>query len=89
MTPIKPVGNRVLILPTDQEREEKTASGIIIPRNDIPPSTRGKVVALGTNIKDEIKIGDNVLYSQHSGIPFDWDGKEHLMMKDTEIICIL
>jgi chaperonin GroES len=90
MTPkITPVGNRVLIIPTDQNSEEVLPSGLIIPRKEIPPSTRGKVVALGTKINDQIKVGDSVQYSQHSGIPFDWEGESYLMMKDTEIICIL
>lgn len=90
MTPkIQPIGNRVLIAPTDQNTEEITASGIITLRKEIPPSTTGKVIALGTKLNEDIKIGDSVKYGQHSGIPFEWEGKEYLMMKDSEIICIL
>ena len=86
---MKPLSNRILILPTDQDREERTASGIITLRKDIPPSTTGKVVLIGPKITEDIKEGDSVKYGQHSGVPLNWEGKDYLIMRDTEIICVL
>lgn len=86
---IKPIANRVLIIPTDQDTEIKRSSGIIELRKDIPPSTEGKVIALGSKVTYDLKIGDSVKYGQHSGVPCEWEGKNYLIMRETELICIL
>ena len=60
---IKPLADRVLVRPADQE--EKTASGIIIPDSAKEKPLRGEVIAVGGGTKDEemvLKAGDIVLY---------------------------
>ena len=60
---IKPLADRVLILP--QPAEEKTIGGIIIPDTAKEKPLQGKVVAVGNGTKDEdmvIAVGDTVLY---------------------------
>lgn len=84
---IKPLANRVIIFPTDQNAEEVRESGLIVLNKEIPPSTRGVVVAVGPKVT-EVVVGDKVQYGQHSGAPFPWEDKEYLIMRDTEIICI-
>lgn len=88
---IKPLGNRILILPVDQNKEEVTKTGIILVKKeeDIKPSTKGQIIAVGAKVPEEIEIGATVLYSQNSGIPITWDEKEYLVMRDTDLICVV
>ena len=60
---IKPLADRVLILPAPAE--EKTIGGIIIPDTAKEKPLKGEVVAVGHGTKDEemvLKVGDTVLY---------------------------
>jgi len=86
---IKPLADRIMIIPIDQNSEEVRASGLITVKKDIPPSTKGKVLALGATVSNEIKVGDLVQYGQHSGIPITWEDKDYLIMREKELICIL
>lgn len=86
---IKPLANRLIISPTDQNPEEIRESGLITIKKDVPPSTKGKVLAVGDKVSAEVKVGDVVQYGQHSGIPLPWEGQDYLIMRETEIICVL
>ena len=84
----KPIGERVLIEPA--QAEEKTAGGIIIPDTAKEKPKQGKVVAIGNdNLKFMVKPGDTVLYGQYSGTEVKIDGKEYIIMKESEILLIL
>ena len=85
---VKPLANRVMILPVDQETEEVRASGLITMTKELPPSTRGKVIAIGEKVSD-VKVGDLVQYGQHAGSIFPWEEKEYLMIREPDIICVL
>ena len=66
---IKPLADRVLILPAPAE--EKTIGGIIIPDTAKEKPLKGEVVAVGHGTKDEemvLKVGDTVLYGKYAGI---------------------
>jgi chaperonin GroES len=72
--------------------EEKTASGIIIPDTAKEKPQRGTVIAAGPGKKDEptsVKIGDTVLYGKYSGTEVTIDGKEYLIMRESDIFAIL
>ena len=87
---IKPLADRVLVEPA--EAEEKTASGIIIPDTAKEKPQKGKIVAIGTGKKDEpltVKVGDAVLYGKYSGTEITVDGKEYLMMRESDILAII
>jgi len=87
---IKPLADRVLIEP--KEAEEKTASGIIIPDTAKEKPQKGTVVAVGPGTKDEkmeVKIGDVVLYGKYAGTDLSYDGKDYLMMKQSDILAII
>lgn len=85
---VKPLANRAMILPVDQETEEVRASGLITMKKELPPSTRGKVIAIGEKVSD-VKVGDLVQYGQHAGSIFPWEEKEYLMIREPDIICVL
>ena len=65
---IKPLADRVLILPAPAE--EKTIGGIIIPDTAKEKPLKGEVIAAGNGTKDEemvLKAGDHVLYGKYAG----------------------
>jgi chaperonin GroES len=87
---VKPLADRVLIEPA--AAEEKTASGIFIPDTAKEKPQRGKVVAVGTGKKDEaltVKVGDTVLYGKYSGTELNIEGKDYLIMKESDIFAIV
>jgi chaperonin GroES len=92
---IKPLGDRVLVEPTP--REEKTASGIVLPDTAKEKPQEGKVVAVGNGAlnKDgqrmplEVKVGDRVLFSKYAGTEIKYEGKEYLIMKESDIHAII
>jgi chaperonin GroES len=72
--------------------EEKTASGIIIPDGAKEKPQRGTVVAVGPGKKDEpmtVKTGDTVLYGKFSGTEIQVEGKDYLMMRESDIFAIV
>lgn len=87
---VKPLADRVLIEPA--EAESKTAGGIYIPDTAKEKPQRGKVVAVGTGKKDEpitVKVGDTVLYGKYSGTEIQIDGKDYLIMRESDIYAIV
>lgn len=87
---IKPLADRVLVEPA--AAETKTASGIIIPDTAKEKPQQGKVIAVGNGKKDEpmtVKVGDNVLYGKYSGSELKWEGKDYLIMKESDILAII
>ena len=87
---IKPLADRVLVEP--MEAETKTASGIIIPDNAKEKPQKGNVVAVGNGKKDEpitVKVGDTVLYGKYGGTELKLEGKDYLMMRESDILAII
>ena len=72
--------------------EQKTSGGIIIPDTAKEKPQKGVVVAVGNGKKDEpmtVKVGDNVLYGKYAGTEISFDGKEYLIMKESDIYAIV
>jgi chaperonin GroES len=87
---IRPLADRVLVEP--KEAETKTASGLFIPDTAKEKPQAGKVVAVGNGKKDEpmeLKVGDNVLYGKYAGTEISVDGKDYLMMRQSDILAVL
>lgn len=87
---IKPLADRVLVKP--QEAEERTASGIIIPDSAKEKPQKGVVVAAGSGSKDEkmeVKVGDVVLYGKYAGSELSVEGKDYLMMRQSDILAVI
>ena len=83
----KPNEDRVLV--EAAAAEEKTASGIIIPDTAKEKPQQGKVVAVGPGFKDKpvtVKEGEVVLYGKYSGTEITIDGKEYLIMRNSDIL---
>ena len=87
---VKPLSDRVLILPNPAE--EKTAGGLIIPDTAKEKPLAGKVIAVGpgtSEIKTEVKVGDHVLYGKYAGQEINVDGTDYLIMKQQDILAII
>ena len=87
---IKPLADRVIVEPA--AAETKTASGIIIPDTAQEKPQRGTVVAAGNGKPDEpmtVKVGDNVLYGKYAGTEFKYEGKDYLIMRESDIFAII
>jgi chaperonin GroES len=87
---VKPLADRVLVEPA--AAEQKTAGGIIIPDTAKEKPQKGTVVAVGTGKKDEpmtVKVGDLVLYGKYSGTEINVDGKDYLIMRESDILAII
>lgn len=87
---IKPLADRVLVEPA--QAESKTASGIIIPDTAKEKPQKGVIVAVGNGKKDEpltVKVGDQVLYGKYSGTEISVEGKEYLIMRESDIFAVL
>lgn len=87
---IKPLADRVLLEP--MQAETKTASGIIIPDNAKEKPQKGTIVAVGKGTKDEpmtVKKGDTVLYGKYAGTELKLDGKDYLIMRESDILAIV
>jgi chaperonin GroES len=87
---IKPLADRVLVEPA--AAEEKTAGGIIIPDTAKEKPMKGTIVAAGEGKKDEpltVKVGDIVLYGKYAGTEITVDGKEYLIMRESDIYAVI
>jgi chaperonin GroES len=87
---IKPLADRVVIEPA--QAETKTSSGIIIPDTAKEKPQRGTIVAAGPGKKDEpvtVKVGDVVLYGKYAGTEITIDGKDYLIMKESDVLAII
>jgi len=91
----RPLHDRVVV--ERLEAEEKTASGIIIPDSAQEKPMQGKIIAVGSGARDEtgkiqpldVKEGDVVLFGKWSGTEVKLDGKDLLIMKESDIMGIM
>ncbi len=91
---IKPIAgtqNRVVVEPA--MAEEKTASGLIIPDTAKEKPQQGKVVSISEvdekGNKPAVRVGDKVLYGKYSGTEISIDGKEYLIMRESDIFAVV
>ncbi len=92
---IKPLADRVLI--EANAKEETTLSGIVLPDTAKEKPQEGTIVAVGAGAlnKDgvrvalEVKVGDRVLFSKYAGTEIKYEGKEYLIMKESDIHAIV
>ena len=92
---VKPLDDRVLIKQSDAE--EKTAGGIVLPDTAKEKPQRGKIVAIGTGKlldsgergKMSVTKGDEVFYGKYAGTEIKIDGKDFVILKESDILAII
>jgi chaperonin GroES len=90
---LKPLGDRLVIEPSDDD-VEKSAGGIYIPDTAKEKPQKGKIVAAGpgrttedgTLVKLEVKTGDTVIYSKYAGTEYNEDGTEYLIVRESDVL---
>ena len=91
----RPLHDRVLVRRI--EADEKTAGGIIIPDTAKEKPQEGEVIAAGAGTKDEagkvtpldVKAGDKILFGKWSGTEVKLNGKDLIIMKESDILGII
>ena len=92
---VKPLADRVLV--EALEAAEKTSGGLYIPDNAKEKPQKGKIIAAGPGkasdtgsiVKMEVKVGDVVLYGKYSGTEVSVEGKDYLIMRESDILAII
>ncbi len=92
---VKPLGDRVLVRPL--EEEEQIKGGIIIPDTAKEKPQRGEIVAVGPGKTDDsgkkiemsVKAGDKVLYGKYGGTEVNLDDVEYLIMPEGDILAVI
>ncbi len=82
----RPLKERVFVSYTDES--EKTAGGIYVPDTAREKPQKGKVEAVGSEVK-EVKEGDQILFDKYSGSKVNIDNVEYLIIKEEDILGIL
>jgi len=92
---IKPLGNRVVIEPIEQE--DVTAGGIVLPETAKEKPQKGIVLAVGPGDRDDdgkripldVKEGDTVLFAKYSGTEIKLDDKKVLILRESDLLAIV
>jgi chaperonin GroES len=92
---LKPLGNRVVVEPIEQE--EITAGGIVLPETAKEKPQKGKVLSAGPGERDEdgdyipmdVKEGDMVLFAKYAGTEIKVDGKKLLILRESDLLAIV
>lgn len=92
---LRPLGDRLVVEP--KEKEEKTASGIILPETAKEKPQEGTVLAAGLGRTDEggkriemdVHTGDVVLFARYTGTEIKIDNKKLLILKESDILAIV
>ncbi len=92
---IKPLADRVVV--EAAAAEEMSTGGIILPDTAQEKPQQGTIVAVGpgkasdsgTIVEMTVSKGDKVLYGKYTGTEVTHDGKEYLIMRESDILAIL
>ncbi|HAJ34141.1 MAG TPA: co-chaperone GroES [Chloroflexi bacterium] len=92
---LKPLGDRIVVEPIEQE--EQTALGIFLPETAKEKPQQGKIIAAGPGARKEngerivmdVKVGDKVLYARYAGTNVKLDGKEYLILKESDVLAVV
>jgi len=91
---IKPLGDRILIEVLEDSLEKQ--GSIFIPDTAKEKPQQGKVVAVGNGryedgklIPLDVKVGDTVLYGKYSGAEVKFQGKEFLIVRESDVLAVI
>lgn len=92
---LKPLGNRVVVEPIEQE--EVTAGGIVLPETAKEKPQKGTVLSVGPGDRDDegkripmdVAKGDTVLFAKYAGTEIKIDGKKLLILRESDLLAIV
>ena len=94
-TNLKPLGDRVVVRPTEQE--QTTASGLVLPETAKEKPQQGVVIAAGPGRRDDdgkrfamdVEVGNSVLYAKYAGTEIKINNEKLLILKESDILAIV
>ncbi len=91
---ITPLFDKVVVTPT--ENDEKTKSGIVLPTAAQEKQQMAEVIAVGPGgvidgkeVTMQVKVGDKILYSKYAGSEFKLDGKDVIIIRQSDILAVI
>ena len=91
---IKPLGDRVIIEVKEEEIQKE--GSLFIPDSAKEKPQQGRVIAVGKGtfvdgkwIPLDVKIDDTILYGKYSGTEIKYQGKEYLIVRESDILAII
>jgi len=86
---IQPLDDRVLV-EFEEEREERTSSGLFIPDTAKEKPRSGFVVAVGTDedLQSKVKVGDRILFAKYGGEEIQMEGKDYRIVQRSDILAV-
>ena len=91
---LAPLGDRVVL--KQLVAEETTKSGIVLPGQSKEKPQQAEVIAVGPGgvvdgkeIKMEVKVGDQVIYSKYAGTEVNIEEEEYIIVKQNDILAII
>ncbi len=92
---LKPLGDRLVVEP--KERENTTASGLVLPETAAEKPQEGEILAVGPGRRDEkgdrismdVAVGDRVLYAKYGGTEVKVNGSKLLILKESDVLAII
>ena len=89
-----PLGDRVVL--KQLVAEETTKSGIVLPGQNKEKPQQAEVVAVGPGgmvdgkeVKMEVSVGNQVIYSKYAGTDVELDGEEYIIVKQNDILAVV
>ncbi|MDO5754652.1 MAG: co-chaperone GroES [Tissierellia bacterium] len=92
---LKPIGDKIVVQMMESEKENKTASGIVLPSSEKEQPQIAKVLAVGEDIindeekKGTVAVGDRVIYSKYSGTEVKLDDEEYIIIKYEDLLAVV
>ena len=95
MANIRPLQDRVIVKRVKEE--EKTKGGLYIPDSAKEKPVEGEVIAIGNGKVQEdgtvraldVKVGDRVLFGKYNGNEVKFDGEEHVLLREDDILAVI
>ncbi len=92
---IRPLADKVLVQRV--EAQTVTKGGIVLPDSAKEKPQRGKIISVGegkvlddgTIRKVQVKKGDKILFTSYAGTDVKIDGKEYLIMSESDIMAVI
>ena len=93
---IRPLGDRILI-EADDNKDTRTASGLVIPDTAKEKPQTGKVLAAGPGafaedgerVPMDVKVGDVVVYTKYGGTEIKFEGEDYLILSSRDILAVI
>ncbi len=86
MKELQPLNEQVILDMSEDPKEQRTASGLIIPDTAKEKPQTAKVLAIGVIENPAISVGDVVLFKKYSGSEVEFEGRKLLVIPYADLL---